>query len=94
MGRLTRHLHRRIVLLPAVVGSAADAQPQQSARERLTEFYRLHNQAKLKDVDKLLKKFYGRENELFDRLEKKYGVEVKMLEREAPTSKPGEPAEL
>ena len=26
--------------------------------------------------------------------EKKYGVEVKMLEREAPTSKPGEPAEL
>jgi len=43
-------------------------------RERLITFYKVHNPEKIKNVDKLLGKFKGREAELFTRIEEIYSV--------------------
>ena len=43
-----------------------------SHRERLVQFYKKHNPSRLFNVDYLLKKYRGRESELFSELEKKY----------------------
>ncbi|CAB1107310.1 unnamed protein product [Ectocarpus sp. CCAP 1310/34] len=41
-------------------------------RTRLTKFYKKHNPTKMRDVDKLLKKYKGRYPEMFQRLDAKY----------------------
>ena len=43
-----------------------------AARERLIDFYLLHNPAKLCDIDTILESFEGHEDEMFEALEKKY----------------------
>jgi len=48
-------------------------------RTRLTTFYRVHNPEKIKNVDKLLEKFRGKEVELFKRIEDAYGVQKPLL---------------
>lgn len=45
-------------------------------RERVLDFYRRHNPAKIGDVDDILEKFAGRERELLVRLHEKYGITV------------------
>ena len=75
---------------------------QGNARRRLTAYYEQVAPEKLASIDEPLRKCAKMRHfeeiachkKLYGRLEKKYGVEVKMLEREAPTSKPDEPAEL
>eukprot|EP00759_Apiculatamorpha_spiralis_P027782 PhF_6_TR30459/c0_g1_i2/m.44744 len=47
------------------------------SRRKLWNFYLQHNPAKVKDIDKILDGFEGREDELFRMLEEKYGYEVK-----------------
>eukprot|EP00945_MAST-04E_sp_MAST-4E-sp1_P005689 g5689.t1 len=44
----------------------------QTPRARLTEFYTKHDASKLANIDKLLKKYSGREEVLFKKLERKY----------------------
>ena len=44
-------------------------------QEALVSFYEEHNKLKLPLVDYLLDKFQGRENELFGKLKRKYGVD-------------------
>ena len=46
-----------------------------SARDLLTEFYRSKAPNKLADVDKLLTKYQGREEEMFRNLGKKYNID-------------------
>ena len=41
-----------------------------------TDFYKKHNPTKMADVPKLLKKFEGREEAMFQALEEKYASEV------------------
>lgn len=48
------------------------APPRQSARQRLTQFYRVHNPAKLHEVDQILREFEGQEEEMFIMLARKY----------------------
>ena len=59
---------------PAVAPTKSAA-PQQSIRERVTRFYEIHNPSKLGDVDKVLEKYAGRDDELIDMLIDKYGEE-------------------
>eukprot|EP00750_Incisomonas_marina_P017593 INCI2258.1.p1 GENE.INCI2258.1~~INCI2258.1.p1 ORF type:complete len:690 (+),score=132.99 INCI2258.1:200-2071(+) len=47
-----------------------------TVRERVLDFYRRHNPAKIGDVDGILEKFAGRERELLVRLHEKYGITV------------------
>ncbi|CAM9190945.1 unnamed protein product [Heterosigma akashiwo] len=49
-------------------------------RDRLIRFYKEHNPAKLGEVDKMLRKYAGREDELFKRLERVYGERQKEQE--------------
>mmetsp|Transcript_31999 Transcript_31999/g.42222 ORF Transcript_31999/g.42222 Transcript_31999/m.42222 type:complete len:135 (+) Transcript_31999:160-564(+) len=49
-------------------------------RVRLEKFYREHNPSKLGEVDKMLKKYKGREDELFKRLERVYAERRKEAE--------------
>eukprot|EP00949_MAST-11_sp_MAST-11-sp1_P005300 g5300.t1 len=63
----------------------ADDYSNVSHRARLIEFYKKHNPSKLGDVDATLKKFGGREDLLFAKLEKKY-----CQKRPAIQSKKGE----
>eukprot|EP00301_Raphidiophrys_heterophryoidea_P020143 c4917_g1_i1.p1 GENE.c4917_g1_i1~~c4917_g1_i1.p1 ORF type:complete len:156 (-),score=42.75 c4917_g1_i1:80-508(-) len=58
----------------AKLGLSPTPQKVQSPRQKLTEFYRLHNPAKIGEVDKLLKKYKGREEEMFQVLREKYNV--------------------
>ena len=75
---------------------------QGNARRRLTAYYEQVAPEKLASIDEPLRKCAKMRHfeeiachkKLYGRLEKKYGVEVKMLEREAPTSKPDESTEL
>ena len=46
-----------------------------SARELLTEFYREKNPSKISDVDHVLLKYQGREEEMFRNLAKKYALD-------------------
>eukprot|EP00300_Choanocystis_sp_HF-7_P007966 c15618_g1_i2.p2 GENE.c15618_g1_i2~~c15618_g1_i2.p2 ORF type:complete len:134 (+),score=26.01 c15618_g1_i2:29-403(+) len=43
-----------------------------SYRDRVVEFYREHNPTKLGEVNKLLKKYKGKEEELIENLNRKY----------------------
>ncbi len=43
-----------------------------SHRARLTAFYQEYNPRKLKDIDRTLRKYKGREDALFEQLSKKY----------------------
>jgi len=45
-------------------------------RTKLIEFYAQHNPKKLKDVDKILQKYHGKETKLFKLLEKAYNVSL------------------
>lgn len=49
-----------------------DAEKQKSFGERLVAFYEEYNPSKLDTVDETLEKFRGKEEELFDKLDKKY----------------------
>jgi len=49
--------------------------PEQN-RARLVEFYQQHNPEKLKQVDATLRKYAGRENDLWRDLEKAYGADA------------------
>ena len=73
---------------PSTVSSAADEQPAGadepapavllepwSTKERLTQFYTKYVPEKVADVDKLLLKYEGKEENLFTALSKKYGPE-------------------
>jgi len=51
-------------------------------RVRLIEFYKEHNSEKLKDVDKLLKKFRGKEDDLFKRIEEVYKIKTMASDKE------------
>nr|CCA26978.1 conserved hypothetical protein [Albugo laibachii Nc14] len=44
-------------------------------RERLTAFYEKYNPEKVKEVDEVLSKYKGKENQLFNALVRKYGPE-------------------
>jgi hypothetical protein len=46
--------------------------PVVTVESRLTEFYQKHNPTKMGDIPKLLKKFEGREEAMFQALEEKY----------------------
>ncbi len=50
-----------------------------ATRLRLEEFYRVHNPEKLKDVTKILNKYAGKEDELFAKLAKSYGMPVPLV---------------
>lgn len=47
---------------------------QRSPREEVVNFYRAYNPAKLNDVEDILLKYQGREDELLRKLRKQYGV--------------------
>jgi cytidylate kinase len=55
----------------------ASSQAKDPHRERLVAFYEKHEPSKLKDVEKLLKKFKGREDEMFQRIADKYKIDAK-----------------
>jgi hypothetical protein len=63
---------------PIIGGSAALAAEISDAalppRQRLVAFYETHNPSKLGDVEKTLERYAGREDQLFEKLEAKYGV--------------------
>lgn len=59
-------------------------------RKILTDLYQRHNPEKVKDVDFLLKKFAGREEEMVAKIKEKYGVE----EEEVVVTPPPAPEEL
>ncbi|CAM9514950.1 unnamed protein product [Pylaiella littoralis] len=44
-------------------------------RASLTKFYQKHNPTKMRDVDKLMKKYKGRYAEMFQRLDAKYNTD-------------------
>jgi hypothetical protein len=46
-----------------------------SARDRLVSFYRQHNPSKVEEVDKLLTKYQGNEEQLFRNLAKRYNLD-------------------
>jgi hypothetical protein len=50
-------------------------QKHESYKERLSNFYRKYEPSKVPRVDRLLKKFNGREGQMFKALTKKYGPE-------------------
>lgn len=49
-------------------------------RSRLVEIYQVHNPDKVKFVEQLLKKYKGRENQLFREISEKYNVDMKEME--------------
>ena len=51
------------------------ALPGNSFRERLVEFFRVHQPDQLKNVDLMAQKYAGKERMLFAALERKYGRE-------------------
>ena len=71
---------------PGPSGLAAQAQqaPPQGPRVRLIAFYQIHNRSKLPDVDAVLLKYKGREERLFELLEKKYGVSTRQRHQLPP----------
>jgi formiminotetrahydrofolate cyclodeaminase len=50
-----------------------------SAKEILTSFYHRHNPSKVDEVDKLLQKYSGNEEQLFRNLAKKYNIDPSMF---------------
>lgn len=58
----------------ADVVSSSSGETNNDSRVRLEEFYRKHNPEKLDGIDGILSKYAGREQDLFAKLEKKYGV--------------------
>ena len=53
------------------------ASPNPPWRERLVKFYQTHNPGNLHNLDEILQKYAGREEDLFRKLEKKYGLKVR-----------------
>jgi hypothetical protein len=56
----------------SVLASAKSFMARRSHKQRLTEFYRLHNPSKLRDVENTLKSYEGKEEQMFALLEHKY----------------------
>ena len=50
-----------------------------SARDILTSFYQQHNPSKVDEIDKLLQKYVGNEEQLFRNLAKKYNMDPSMF---------------
>jgi hypothetical protein len=63
--------------LPPAGAASQQQQPDQTPRERLIAFYQVHNRTKLSSVDSVLLKYRGKEERLFELLEKKYGVSTR-----------------
>ena len=51
-----------------------------TTRTKVTNFYKIFNPVKVKDVDKILKKYSGNEGVLFDRLAMKYNQNVSIFD--------------
>jgi Ca2+-binding EF-hand superfamily protein len=59
--------------------SAASSFGGKSAKEILTSFYQQHNPSKIDEIDKLLQKYAGNEEQLFRNLAKKYNMDPSMF---------------
>ena len=57
---------------PAPADGDGDAKPKRSAKARLTAYFKKVNPDKIASVDKLLKSYKGKEEELFSKLAEKY----------------------
>jgi len=61
-------------------------------REILISFYQTHNPTKISEVDKLLAKYAGKEEQLFRNLAKKYNLDPKMFGIQGEAPAPAAPA--
>eukprot|EP00555_Chaetoceros_dichaeta_P015495 CAMPEP_0198274958 /NCGR_PEP_ID=MMETSP1447-20131203/62563_1 /TAXON_ID=420782 /ORGANISM="Chaetoceros dichaeta, Strain CCMP1751" /LENGTH=767 /DNA_ID=CAMNT_0043969465 /DNA_START=233 /DNA_END=2536 /DNA_ORIENTATION=+ len=64
-----------VVNPPSTAISASTNFAQKSARELLLAFYQQHNPTKVSEVDKVLVKYAGQEEQMFRNLAKKYNVD-------------------
>lgn len=64
---------------PSTVISASSSFAQKSARELLLAFYQQNNPTKVSEVDKLLGKYAGKEEQMFRNLAKKYNVDPSLF---------------
>lgn len=63
-----------IVVPPNTTNINTSTAGSMNTEERVREFYRQHNPAKLSSVPEILEKYRGREQELLQKLQKQYGV--------------------
>ena len=71
---------------PAIQPVAPAATPKAWVREQVLVLYQKHNPSKLAEVEKLLAKYAGKEEEMYQKICKKYSV--------APLARKGEPSVL
>jgi hypothetical protein len=63
-----------VVVPPNTTNINTSTAGSMNTEERVQEFYRQHNPAKLSSVPEILEKYRGREQELLQKLQKQYGV--------------------
>ena len=73
----------KIELTDGVQAEGTPLAKKGGCRERLVAIYEVHNPSKVKDVNKLLNKFKGREEELFSKVTEKYKLDLKAEQEDA-----------